>query len=61
MSTVKEDIRKMLEALPDDVSFKDVRYHIYVRQKVARGLDDLKQGRVVDRVEMERRFAQWLK
>ncbi|MDQ2732507.1 MAG: hypothetical protein M3Y56_12675 [Armatimonadota bacterium] len=61
MNTVKEDIRKMLEELPDDISFEDVQYHIYVRQKIARGLDDLKQGRVVDRVEMERRFAQWLK
>jgi len=31
MSTAKEEVRKMLERLPDDVSYEDIQYHIYVR------------------------------
>jgi mannose-6-phosphate isomerase-like protein (cupin superfamily) len=57
MSRVKEEVRKMLDQLPDDVSFEDVQYHIYVRQKLERGLQDLEEGRVLSQEEMERRMA----
>ncbi len=59
MSTVKDEIRKLLDDLPDDVSFEDVQYHIYVRQKLAQGLKDLEEGRVVSQEEAERRLARW--
>ena len=60
MSTVKEEVRKLLEQLPDDVSYEDIQYHIYVRQKVERGLKDLHEGRVLSQEEMEQRMARWL-
>jgi len=60
MSTVKEEIRKMLDQLPDDVSFEDIQYHIYVRQKIERGLADVAEGRVMSQEELERRMARWL-
>jgi hypothetical protein len=44
---VKEEVREILEKLPDDASLEDVQYHIYVRQKVERGLSDVKEGRVI--------------
>ena len=47
MRTAKEEVRKMLEQLPDDVSFEDIRYHIYVREKIERGLKDVQEGRVL--------------
>jgi hypothetical protein len=58
MSTVKEEVCKLLEQLPDDVSFEDIQYHIYVRQKLERGLKDLEEGRVLSQYEVERRMAQ---
>jgi predicted transcriptional regulator len=60
MSNVKEEIRRMLDQLPEDVSFEDVQYHIYVMQKLERGLKDLEEGRVVTQEEMERRMDRWL-
>jgi hypothetical protein len=60
MSTVKDEVRKILEQLPDDVTFEDVQYHICVRQKLERGLEDLREGRVLSSEEMEHRFARWL-
>ena len=60
MNNVKEEVRKMLDQLPDDVSFEDVQYHIYVRQKLERGLQDLREGRVISQEEMERRMSRWL-
>lgn len=58
--SVKEEVRRLLEQLPDDCSLEDVQYHLYVRQKIELGLAEARQGRVVDQQEAERRLARWL-
>jgi predicted transcriptional regulator len=60
MSSVKEEVRQILEKLPEDASLEDVQYHIYVRQKVERGLSDVAEGRVLTQEEVEQRMARWL-
>lgn len=60
MGTAKDEVRKLLEQIPDDSSFEDIQYHIYVREKIQRGLDDLNAGRTVTQEEIEKRMAQWL-
>ena len=42
----KDAVLKLLEALPDDVSIEDIQYHLYVRQKVERGLRDVAEGHI---------------
>jgi predicted transcriptional regulator len=60
MPTAKEVILKMLDRLPDESSFEDIQYHIYVREKIERGLQDMKEGRVLSQEEVEGRMARWL-
>ena len=60
MGTAKEDVRKMLDQLPDEASLEDIQYHIYVWQKIARGLDDVKAGRTVSQEDIEERMSRWL-
>ena len=60
MATPKEEIRRLLEKLPDDVSFEDIQYHIYVQQSVERGLDAAERGEVISQEEAERRMSKWL-
>lgn len=60
MGTAKEEVRRMLDHLPDDASFEDIQYHIYVREKVERGRRDVREGRVVSQEEAEHRMARWL-
>ncbi|WP_324717961.1 hypothetical protein U7230_06725 [Carboxydochorda subterranea] len=60
MASVKEEIRRLLEQLPDDCSLGDVQYHLYVRQKIELSLSDARQGYVVAQEEAERRLARWL-
>ena len=38
MSTAKADVTALLEKLPDDCSIEDIQYHLYVLEKVRRGL-----------------------
>lgn len=38
-TTVKQEIVSLLDKLPDDCSAEDVQYHLYVMEKVRRGLN----------------------
>jgi predicted transcriptional regulator len=59
MATAKEQVRKLLDQIPDDSSFEDIQYHIYVREKIERGLKDAEEGRVLSQEEAERRMSKW--
>ena len=58
--TAKEEVRKLLDHIPDDASLEDIQYHIYVCQKIERGLRDVDAGRLVNHEEVERRMDKWL-
>jgi predicted transcriptional regulator len=59
METAKEEVRRILDSLPDDATLEDIQYRIYVRQAIAAGLRDIDQGRVVSQEEVERRMSRW--
>jgi len=56
MPLPKEEIRKMLDSLPDDVSWEDIQYSIYVRERVERGRREAAEGKLLDENEVERRM-----
>lgn len=60
MKTAKQEVRDLLDQLPENASLEDIQYHIYVRQKIQRGLEDEAKGRVVSQAEVERRMARWV-
>ncbi|MFY9821868.1 MAG: hypothetical protein WAM82_10830 [Thermoanaerobaculia bacterium] len=60
MPTAKEDVRYLLDRLPDDVSLEQIQYHIYVRQKVERSLAAADRGEILSQDEVEARMAKWL-
>jgi len=60
MGTVKDEVRKILDQIPDNASFEDIQYHIYVCQKIERGLKDIEEGRVLSQDEIEKRMSKWL-
>lgn len=60
MATAKEEIRKLLDTLPDDATWEDVQYSIYVRERVERGRGTAEQAGLVDQEEIESRMKRWL-
>ena len=60
MGTAKEEVRKMLDQIPDNASFEDIKYHIYVCQRIERGLNDIEEGRLLSQDEIEKRMSKWL-
>jgi predicted transcriptional regulator len=60
MDTAKEQVQQILATLPEDASLEDIQYHIYVRQKIQQGVDDVDAGRTISHAEVQRRLAKWL-
>jgi cell division protein FtsX len=60
VSTAKDEVRRLLDDLPDDASFEDIQYHIYVREKIELGRRAVRDGRTVSQEEAERRMSRWL-
>ena len=57
---IKEQVKQLLEALPDDCTFEDIQYHLYVLDRIAQGEKDISEGRVIPHQEVKRRMAEWL-
>ena len=54
---VKSAVRRLADTLPDDATWDDVMYRVYVRQAVDAGLQDAAEGRLVDVAEVRRQFG----
>ena len=59
MSTqnVKEEAKRLIESLPETVSWDDLMHEIYVRQSIEAGLADSEAGRVIDVAEVRAKFG----
>lgn len=60
MKTAKEEVRELLDNMPEEASLEDIQYHIYVRQKILNGLEAANEGRVISQDEMEKRMRRWI-
>jgi predicted transcriptional regulator len=58
-SIPKEEVRRLLETLPDEASYEDIQYHIYVQQKIDRGLEASERGDFISDEEIDQRIARW--
>jgi hypothetical protein len=60
MSSAKAEFRKFLEQLPDDTSLEDIQYHLYVLEKVKRGVSWAELKGAVTHDEIKERLGKWL-
>jgi predicted transcriptional regulator len=56
MSPVKNAVLELIKKLPDECTWDDVMYQIYVRQKIEAGLEDAEESRLVPHEEVFREF-----
>ena len=60
MSTAKEEVEALLSKLPDDCSIEDIQYHLYVIEKVRKGLEVADSQGTISHEEVERRLGKWI-
>ena len=61
MGIVKEQVIDLIKSLPDDCTLEDIQYHLYVREKVERGMRAIDEGHVVSQEEAEKKVKEWVK
>ena len=54
---VKQDAIKLINNLPDNVSWNDLMYHLYVHQKIEQGKEAASEGRVFSSAEARQMFS----
>jgi predicted transcriptional regulator len=60
--TVKDELKRMIETLPDDARFEDAIERLYLLYKIQRGEEQAERGEVLSQEEVEKRFeARWRK
>lgn len=59
MSTAKEEVKTLLDKLPDDCSLEDVQYHLYVVEKIHRGIERAEKEGTLSQDEVERKLGKW--
>ncbi len=60
MQTAKQEIASLLDRLPEDSSLEDVQYHLYVIEKIRRGLARAKAEGTATQAQAEERLGKWL-
>ena len=56
-SNVKEEAQRLIERLPETMTWDDLMHEIYVRQAIEAGLADSEAGRVTDVEQVRENFG----
>ena len=54
---IKAAVLELVDDLPNDATWEDVMYRVYVREAIEAGRRDAAEGRLVDLAEVRRRFG----
>ena len=60
MPTAKEEVRDLLENLPDEATFDDIEYQIYVLHEIREGIAEADRGELLDHEVVKARMTKWL-
>ena len=55
--SIKDDAKRLVDQLPDDATWDDLLYEIYVRQSIEEGLRAADEGRTIPVAEVRRRLG----
>ena len=56
----KRDVIELIEAMPDDVTVRDIMAELYFKLQVEAGLKELEDGNGIPHEVVEKRLSRWL-
>jgi hypothetical protein len=56
----KDEVSSLLEKLPKDASYEDIQYHLYVMEKVQRGLKRAGMDGAAAHEDVKAHLGKWL-
>ena len=58
MPTVKEHVRNLLDDVPDDISWKQMRHEIWIMEQVLIGMDEADRGETVPHEQVMKEYKE---
>ena len=58
--TAKQEVQSLLQKLPNDCTLEDIQYHLYVIEKINKGLQRAKKEGVISQKDVEKRLGKWI-
>jgi predicted transcriptional regulator len=59
--TVKERAQKVISNMPEEATFDDIQYQLYVLECIEKGEKEIEDGKTLSDGEVRQRLAKWLK
>lgn len=56
-ASIKVEAQRIVDHLPDDATWEDLQYEIYVRQSILAGISDLDAGKTLTTNEVRERLG----
>ncbi|MDD3442235.1 MAG: hypothetical protein PHW89_03120 [Sulfurimonas denitrificans] len=60
MTAVKNEAQNMIQNLPNDCTYEDIQYHLYVTQKIKNGMECSNNGHTVSHEKAKEKIQKWL-
>jgi predicted transcriptional regulator len=60
MQTAKQEVEIMLQHLPEESTFEDIQYHLYVLEKIRRGTQRADTEGTLTQQEVEAKLRKWI-
>ena len=57
MSTTKEEALQLISRLPEEVTWEDIMYRLYVKRKIEEGIRAAEEGRTVSHDKVKELFV----
>ncbi len=61
VSTVKQEVLKLIQSLPDNVSLPEIMDHLYMKARIALAEQEERDRKVVEEPEAEARIRKWIR
>lgn len=59
MNTAVNEVKSLLNKMPEDSTLEDIQYHLYVIEKIEKGIDRAKNEGTLSQDDVERKFSKW--
>ena len=59
--TIKQKVCEVIARMPEESTFEDIQYHLYVLECIERGEQDIEDGKTLTHDQVENRLAKWLR
>ena len=59
MGNVKEQILDVVKGLPENITWEDAIYTLYIRRKIAIGLEAVENGKTISHEDLRKEVETW--